>query len=180
MADLLSLAARVEKLDRPDRTIDRQVSLLLHGGRQGREDADLFSPSLTEDRRAVVSLIECVLPGWKWTARSYDVALPNGGTPCEAELTAPKGRGPIKCHGSGTSPARALLAALLRAKAVMAGVPETDDLKLVERLRERAVFAREEKTATAICDARHFEEAASAIERLARERDEARLFSRGD
>ena len=50
----------------------------------------------------------------------------------------------------------------------------TDDLKLAERLRERAVFAREEKTATAICDARHFEEAASAVERLVRERDEAR------
>jgi hypothetical protein len=53
--------------------------------------------------------------------------------------------------------------------------------ELVERLRERAGFAREENTATAICDARHFEEAADALNSLAarlaeceRERDEAR------
>jgi len=50
----------------------------------------------------------------------------------------------------------------------------TDGTKaLVERLRERAHAARDEKTATGICDALHFEEAADAIERLARERDEA-------
>lgn len=51
----------------------------------------------------------------------------------------------------------------------------TDDTKaLVERLRERAHAARDEKTATGICDALHFEEAADAIERLTRELDEAR------
>lgn len=38
--------------------------------------------------------------------------------------------------------------------------------ELVERLRERAGFAREEKNATAICDARHFEEAADALQSL--------------
>ena len=39
---------------------------------------------------------------------------------------------------------------------------------ILERLRERAKAARDEKTATAIADARHFEEAADEIERLRR------------
>jgi hypothetical protein len=37
---------------------------------------------------------------------------------------------------------------------------------IVERLRERAQFAREERTGTGLGDALHFEEAAVEIERL--------------
>lgn len=37
---------------------------------------------------------------------------------------------------------------------------------LIDRLRERATFARAEKTATALADAKHFEDAAQEIERL--------------
>jgi hypothetical protein len=41
--------------------------------------------------------------------------------------------------------------------------PVGDVGELVKRLRERAGFALEENTATAISDARHFEEAADAL-----------------
>jgi hypothetical protein len=45
--------------------------------------------------------------------------------------------------------------------------PVGDVGELVKRLRERAGFALEENTATAISDARHFEEAADALNSLA-------------
>lgn len=58
--------------------------------------------------------------------------------------------------------------------AYLAALPPVDDVTgLVKELRGRAINALEENTATARADAWYFETSATALERVARERDEA-------
>jgi hypothetical protein len=123
-AELLALAERVEGLSGPDREVDWHAhklapepprvdgdGLVIHNcGFMGVGRHIVHSgPAYTASLDAVVSLIEQVLPGWCWSVRSDYGA---------SASVCPAPASPYGAHGiSAVSAARALLAALLRAKA---------------------------------------------------------------
>jgi hypothetical protein len=100
-AELLALAERVEGLTEADREVDILVAIALAAVPEGKS---WRVPSLTASLDAVVSLIEQVLPGAIWLVSSVNRA--NIRSPDRSVFFA-----------NATSPARALLASLLRAKA---------------------------------------------------------------
>jgi hypothetical protein len=123
MADLIELAERVEKGEGPDAKLDRAIFDLCLGGRFWEEENGAFftreyrgqaTPvSFTSSLDAVVALLERVLPGWGhgYATGWYGKDMPGG-------FVFPPNSGAdlLKATlGKGSSPARALLAAILRA-----------------------------------------------------------------
>lgn len=101
-AELIALAERVEGLKGQDWDVAMSVCRVLDAG---------FQPNLLASLDAVVSLIEQVLPGHGWTS-GKDL-----GGQFYAEVYDSNQTGDWQFSGAATSPAGALLAATLRAKA---------------------------------------------------------------
>lgn len=126
MTDLIELAERCERGSGADRELDADIAMavlgLTHDGRPEpyrnytRTDADGFQVTgadtvmvrpYTISLDATVALLERVLPGWMWSVSASGNSW--------ATVTGPPNRVGYWTSGHPKSPARALLAATLRA-----------------------------------------------------------------
>lgn len=123
--DLKGMLERVEAASGPDRDLDQEIATVLfdvewrranmyfRGVRRGTKEVLYNSvhrvPEFTANLQATMTLVERVLPGWNCSAVKLTPE------PCEGYVWEPGHVGNIQ--GKSATPALALLAALLKAKA---------------------------------------------------------------
>lgn len=114
--DMIELAERCERGIGWDSALDKAIMRALGYSWRGmdywHDDGKTIwkgQTCFTASLDATVALLERVLPGWGWKTGA---PLPSPGKPWATVFTVEQ-----RTHGNATSPARALLAAILRALA---------------------------------------------------------------
>lgn len=127
MSDLKELLERVEKATRADHPLGHEVLLAL-GARHDHDwdheywfgEDRLYPYDITASIDAAVALVEKKLPGWSWllSQRGSAYVISPDFEPAPEDWLEPKG---VTFHGDGSTPALALIAALLKALIAQGG-----------------------------------------------------------
>lgn len=127
------LIAKLEALNGPDREVDHAIAA--HFGLYNASTIDgphlrrrWNGPELTASLDSAIALVGRVLPGWAWTIMAAKplTTTEAGETVAKGPFTAFVNNSPrrpaepdAECEGVGTTPAIALLIALLRARSAL-------------------------------------------------------------